>query len=103
MDSILGAYLESAVANIHRACRNRLAPEMKKLQGCNSEMLLKYVMDEECFKVRMIPQSMIPFQRSALVMLPDGSTKLCFHKFCQSKMKPFNLGDTDISKCGDID
>ena len=42
-------------------------------RGCNSEMMLKFVMDEEGVRVRKPPQSLIPFQRSARVEMPDGS------------------------------
>ena len=66
-------------------------------RGCNSEMLLKYALDMEGAKVSKVPQSITPFQRSVNVIMPDGSTGICFHKFCQSKAFPMNINN--ISRC----
>merc|ERR1739848_982720 len=72
------------------------------VRGCNSEMILKFVMDNEGVRVRKVHQSLIPFQRSARVKLEDGSAKYCFHKFCQSKLSPLQL-TASIGSCKDID
>ena len=70
-----------------------------KGRGCNSEMLLKYTLEREHVQVQSIPQSYVPFQRSANVRMLDNSTQLCFHKFCQSQEKPVILDHVDMGPC----
>ena len=70
-------------------------------RGCNSEMLLKYVIEENNINVTKVPQSEIPFQRSANVNIPGKPHIQCFHKFCQSQESPLNT--TNMKKCADID
>ena len=87
-----------------KGCMDRLAPEVTKKmkRGCNSEMLLKYFLDKKGIKVGQLPQSIFPFQRSATLKMPDGTNKVCFHKFCQSKSAPLSLKKINIEKCKDV-
>ena len=87
------------------ACRKRLPAALKKNRGCNSEMLLKWAIDNEEVEVSKVPQSLFSFQRSVNMKLPDGSIKQCFHKYCQSQSEPLVLSKerSDMQKCSTID
>ena len=88
-------------------CMERLPETLTKKdkhgykRGCNREMLLKHVTEENDINVVQIPQSEIPFQRSANVKIPDNPNIQCFHKFCQSSEFPMNT--RNMKKCADID
>ena len=74
-------------------------------RGCNSEMLLKWIVDWNNVRVTKVRQSEVPFQRSANVKLSDGSITQCFHKFCQSKKSPLKVSKEykNMRKCSKID
>ena len=81
---------------------DRLAKKKGKYRrGCNSEMLLKFVLEENKINAIMLPQSELPFQRSANVNIPNMRGIQCFHKFCQSKDSPMDT--KKIKNCADID
>jgi hypothetical protein len=73
-------------------------------RGCNSEMLLKLVTDDQRLKVTKLGQSEVPFQRSANVKLPNGSNMQCFHKFCQSESFPLEMTgeNVEMDSCNNI-
>jgi len=61
-------------------------------RGCNSEMILKWILQENNVTVRGVPQSLLPFERSVVVSSEGGKKQApCFHKFCQSKEAPLDL------------
>ena len=99
---IFGDYYRKLLEVDTHECMSRLDNRVTKngLRGCNSEMLLKFVMDKEGVKVRKVPQSLIPFQRAVRMNFADGSAKYCFHKFCQSKSSPLQLTGS-IGLCKD--
>ena len=101
---IFGDYYTRLFEVDTQECTSRLDNGVTKngLRGCNSEMLLKFVLDKEGVRVRKVPQSSIPFQRAVRVELEDGTAKYCFHKFCQSKSSPLHLPDS-IGLCKDIE
>ena len=72
------------------------------VRGCNSEMLLKYLIEENNFSVLKVGQSYLPFQRSVHLDMGDdkGGKMTCFHKYCQSHHN--NLDDRGIKRCKDI-
>jgi len=98
---IFGNYFSKLFEINPQDCKKRSGMGKRKQRGCNSEMLLNYVMDAEAVRVKKIPQSIVPFQRSVNVEL-NGSTTMCFHKFCQSNAKPVNLDHTDIGLCNNL-
>jgi hypothetical protein len=70
-----------------------------KVRGCNSEMLLQWVIDANRVKVKKVGQGLIPFQRSVNIRLRDGSVVQCFHKFCQSREDALVLDSQSPKKC----
>ncbi len=71
----------------------------KQGRGCNSEMLLKWILQLNDVFVHSVGQSLIPFQRGFNVMTRSGA-QLCFHKYCQSRYNC--LSNPGIPKCKDL-
>jgi len=95
---LFGKYYSTLFQTDIKGCTDDLSEKirMNGKRGCNSEMILKWVTDEQRLKVTKVSQGDIPFQRSANVELPDGSNMQCFHKFCQSENFP--LKPTKVNK-----
>jgi hypothetical protein len=68
-------------------------------RGCNSEMLLKWVIEKESLNVKKVGQGLLPFQRSMHLDL-NGTVVECFHKYCKSVEN--NLGDFGMQRCKNI-
>ncbi|GFH53889.1 hypothetical protein CTEN210_10365 [Chaetoceros tenuissimus] len=104
---VFGNYYSELSKRDVKACMKLLPDDLTKVgkRGCNSEMLLKWIVDERNITVTKLGQSKIPFQRSANVKLPDGSNVPCFHKFCQSRKHPltFTNESNAIKICKQID
>jgi hypothetical protein len=67
---IFGSYLTQLLkVDTPQECMQKLDSRVTSngKRGCNSEMMLKFVMDEEGVRVRKPPQSLIPFQNSLKV------------------------------------
>ena len=79
-------YTELFRSDILQNCTARLSKVIRNggKRGCNSEMILKYMMDIHHIAVEQVGQGDFPFQRSVNVEMNDGSIQQCFHKFCQS-------------------
>ena len=96
---VFGNYYSTLFETDTQECKRRLG---FKDRGCNSEMLLKFVMEKKGIDAGRVGQGLIPFQRSVQVKLPDGSSKVCFHKFCQSVQDPLVM-DGNIDLCKNTD
>ena len=72
------------------------------VRGCNSEMILKYLIEQNNFNVLKVGQSYLPFQRSVHLDMGEdkGGKMICFHKYCQSYHD--KLADRGIKRCKDI-
>ncbi|KAL7568727.1 hypothetical protein ACA910_021721 [Epithemia clementina (nom. ined.)] len=67
-----------------------------KDRGCNSEMILKYALQKDGYKIKYVYQNYVPMQRVAHVQTKEG-LETCFHKYCQSEKG--RLGDHGLRKC----
>jgi len=111
---IVGKYISSmAKADLHK-CHHSVEPWLGKERGCNSEMILKFILQEvNNLKIKLISQSLLPFQRSVLIQNDDTNNNsnkqgddddndyYCYHKFCQSMDNPLQLPN-DIKKCKEL-
>jgi len=79
---VFGLYLSRLLKFDVDECRKQMTSPMGE-RGCNSEMLLKWVMDKESLDVRRVGQKLLPFQRSMHLNL-NGRIVECFHKYCKS-------------------
>jgi len=103
---LFGDYYSTLMETDVKQCMDTLPKRLTNngLRGCNSEMLLKWVIEKQHVNMTKVGQGLFPFQRSANIRLPDGSNKQCFHKFCQSKGSPLILSGKNkgIKKCKNI-
>ena len=97
--NVFGNYYSILFETDTQECKGRLG---FRDRGCNSEMLLKFVMEKSGIVAGRVGQGLIPFQRSVQFKLPDGTSKVCFHKFCQSVQDPL-VADSNIDLCKNSD
>lgn len=99
---LFGDYYSELFKTDLDACAKRLPRSLRQegKRGCNSEMLLKFIVDQHKLKVHKVGQAEIPFQRSLNVARKDGTIGKCFHKVCQSRKN--KLGDHGIKMCTDL-
>ena len=93
---IFGNYYNTMFNIDMKACMARLPEKIQqeKKRGCNSEMVLKWLVDKKEIAVTRLGQKDVPFQRSANVRLKNGTNLQCFHKFCQSRKRPLEFSGT---------
>lgn len=77
--------------------QRRSLPKTAPVRGCNSEMMLRWIVEHHQLIVQKVGQADLPFQRSLNVLLPDGNVGQCFHKLCQSHDNP--LDAHGLQKC----
>jgi hypothetical protein len=94
-----GTYFSTLFQTDLKACSNQISSYNRAggKRGCNSEMILKYILKRNGLKVGLLGQSEVPFQRSVNVVTKEGTITQCFHKFCQSKNRPLII--PSIRKC----
>lgn len=88
---IVGKYFTSLLDTNLGACHKYARMVFGDQRGCNSEMILNFILLRSGLKVQRVPQSLIPFERSVSVKNKDGNQEYCFHKFCQSKESPLTI------------
>jgi hypothetical protein len=127
---ILGNYFDQLFVSNVEACSERLDHAIRygkhtkqtqsiqqPVRGCNSEMILKYILDQNNVTIQYMGQGQIPFQRMALVdknnnMMntttiatttynENSKIQACFHKFCQSHIDPIMI-HPGLQKCKDL-
>ena len=95
---VFGLYLSRLLDYDVDDCQKQMTQPMGE-RGCNSEMLLKWVIEKENLVVKRVGQNLIPFQRSMHLNL-NGRIVECFHKYCKSTKD--NLDDFGIQQCKTI-
>jgi len=68
--------------------------------GCNSEMILKWILARRGVTTREVGQGLIPLQRSLRLKKPEGGATTCFHKYCQSHRD--SLAHVPLQRCEDV-
>jgi hypothetical protein len=111
---VVGKYLTSMVRSPSASSKGYMLDECHKSvqryvgsdRGCNSEMILKYILQKNNVTVQLVPQSVMPFERSVIVkhhqdVGSDSHEEYCLHKYCQSLEEPLKL-PPDLRHCKDI-
>jgi len=116
---IVGKYITSMSTIDLNICHKSVEPFLGKDRGCNSEMILKYILEKENnLNVKLVSQSLLPFQRSVLIKSntndntnndnnndekdeDEDNDYYCYHKFCQSIDNPLQLPN-NIKKCKEL-
>lgn len=109
----VGEYVSTMAALDLQECHDSVTEWVGKERGCNSEMILKYVLEKHEIKVKLVPQSLLPFERSVRIdgkSAQTGDNKnggggnddfYCYHKFCQSVDEPLEL-PSEIQRCKEL-
>lgn len=97
--SDFGMYFNNLFNYNIEKCTSSLRSRLGHLRGCNSEMILKWMIKQKNISVLNVGQQFIPFQRGARIR-ENGEVTLCFHKYCQSHEN--RLDDKGIKNCSDI-
>ena len=98
---ILGAYVTAMVNSDLHKCHASVEEWLGKDRGCNSEMILRFLLESNNVKVKLVPQSVFPFERSVLIdgkSSGDDKNFYCLHKFCQSVDAPLEI-PSNIESC----
>jgi hypothetical protein len=91
---IYGEYWKALLQDgVMEQCAAQLDGAFRKQRGCNSEMLLRWILlhhhhHQKQFNLtnlQTVGQALLPFQRAVHVRMPDGTVQACFHKYCQSQ------------------
>lgn len=99
--AVIGRYFSSMLSANLEACHESVRGTVGKQRGCNSEMILKWILQHENVAIQLVPQSALPFERAVAVRPKKGKVTLCLHKHCQSKEAPLFLPG-DVPKCKDV-
>jgi hypothetical protein len=81
-------------------CNKNILPKTNGTFGCNSEMILKWILTQNGVSTQLVGQGLIPFQRSLHVKMPGGGVAPCFHKYCKSHSD--SLESFGIQRCKQI-
>ena len=105
---LYGNYFDELFRTDMGRCAQRLNDELRygrsttPVRGCNSEMLLKYILETNNVTIQSMGQGKLPFQRMVFVKDPVTSkVNSCFHYFCQSHSDPLII-PPGMKKCTDI-
>jgi hypothetical protein len=100
---LFGRYFDNLLDADLQACADQMPAQLSKggLRGCNSEMILKYLIDTAHLQVAFVGKSRLPFQRS-VHLKPNQKHEVtsCLHKVCQSKEDPLDFGGLQV--CSDV-
>jgi hypothetical protein len=97
--NLFGDYFNLLFEDDIQKCDEQLDDDFrnKGTRGCNSEMIMRWILKNRNVVTQIVGQGMLPFQRSVHVKMPGGVVQPCFHKFCNSHDDP--LDDFGVKKC----
>jgi hypothetical protein len=105
---VYGFYFDELLNTDLDSCAQRLDDKLRygrsilPTRGCNSEMILQFILEKNNVTIQKVGQGIIPFQRMAFVKLPNtSSVQSCFHKYCQSHLDPLTIPE-GIVKCTEL-
>ena len=98
---IFGKYFSSLLNSDLEGCHAAVTGVLGSERGCNSEMILNWIVKQHQVTIQLVPQSLFPFERAVTVRQSDGTTQQCFHKFCQSKEAPLWI-DPNMMMCSEL-
>jgi hypothetical protein len=96
-----GRYLDTLLRETDiEDCQKSVSESISKggIRGCNSEMLLKWNIQYQNLKVKLVGQDLIPFQRAAHVRFDNGTIVECYHKYCESAEDPL-IPNENVERC----
>jgi hypothetical protein len=97
---VYGKYFDMMLAANLSKCAKSVKRVLGPKRGCNSEMILKHILQNSGSTIKKVGQGLFPFQRSVNVKMPNGSVVACMHKVCQSRQDP--LSNVGRQSCKDL-
>jgi hypothetical protein len=98
---IFGNYLSTMLQTDMDACHEKVRSVVGEDRGCNSEMILKHIIESNNVTFQPVPSALMPFERSLTVQHDDGRIEHCFHKLCQSKEDPLVI-PSNMRRCTEL-
>ncbi|VEU36298.1 unnamed protein product [Pseudo-nitzschia multistriata] len=99
--TLLGKYFTHILRTDLNACHESVKDMVPPDTGCNSGMLLYWIMKEHDVKVQRVAQSVFPIERAFNLNL-NQTTQRCIHRYCQSKEAPLQIPD-DLPICSNLE
>jgi hypothetical protein len=101
MAAVIGKYFTKLLDPDIEACHASVKEIAEPDTGCNSGMLLYYILNKHNVTVQEVSQSLFPFERTMTLNLKTGETVTCIHKFCQSSTDPLVI-PSGLQMCKNI-
>ena len=98
--AIIGQYFNQLLKTDLDGCHESVKGMAVNNTGCNSGMLLYWIMKQKNVTVQRVPQSLFPIER-ALNLNLNKTTEVCIHKYCQSVVSPLQIPD-NLKACSDV-
>jgi hypothetical protein len=97
--NLFGDYIDLLFEDDIKQCNEQLDDDFRNngTRGCNSEMIMRWILEGRNVVTETVGQGMPPFQRSVHVKMSGGVVQPCFHKFCKSHDDP--LDDFGVKQC----
>jgi hypothetical protein len=85
--NLFGDYFDLLFEDDIQKCNEQLDDDYRNngTRGCNSEMIMKWILESRNVVTETVGQGMLPFQRSVHVKMPGGVVQPCLHKFCSRR------------------
>ncbi|KAG7349222.1 hypothetical protein IV203_011819 [Nitzschia inconspicua] len=99
--AVVGRYFQQLLEMDLNKCHESVAGIALNNTGCNSEMVFRWILEQNNVTVQTVPQSLLPFERSMVINLKQGRTETCIHKFCQSRIDPLKV-PSNLRICKDV-
>jgi hypothetical protein len=99
--AVIGKYFTQLLNPDIEECHKSVKDIAEPSTGCNSGMLLYYILHKNNVTVQEVPQALLPFERAMTLGLRTGETVTCIHKLCQSSRDRLEI-PSDLQMCHDV-
>jgi len=98
---IIGRYFDQILRTDLEGCHKSVEMMVPTDTGCNSGMLLYWIMNQNNVTVQPVSQSVFPIER-VLNLSYNNTREICIHRYCQSMESPLKIPDT-LRHCRDLE
>mmetsp|Transcript_24076 Transcript_24076/g.66737 ORF Transcript_24076/g.66737 Transcript_24076/m.66737 type:complete len:904 (+) Transcript_24076:70-2781(+) len=98
--AVVGKYFEQLLKTDLDACHASVSGMVPEETGCNTGMLLYWILRENHVVVEEVPQSVFPIER-VMNLSVNKTRTVCIDKYCQSKDSPLAIPD-NLKFCSEM-
>ena len=98
---IIGKYFDEILKTNLEGCHKSVETMVPKDTGCNSGMILYWIMSQNNVMVQPVSQSVFPIER-VLTLSYNNTREICIHRYCQSQESPLKIPD-NLRNCKDLE